>query len=1112
VNAGRLEIDLVSGIARLQRDMQEATGIIRQGASTIDSILSKVGAGLTVGAITLFAKHTVDAIAKMKDLGIEVGTSAEAISRFEAPTRSAGLSLDDTATAMFRMSKAALEAKDPTSKAAQALQAIGISTNQLKGLKADEMFELVARQIAKYSEGIGRNNVMMELFSKSGREMNRVVEEIAKSQALAATVTEQQVEEAKKLGDQMLELKMNSEKMWRGLISEGVPAVNAILKAFIDARKEGSLWDAALRALFETMSLIRGETIDDDLKRVNEAIDLARKNVDRANTGFLGLLHTDEERADLTTKLNKLLAERDRLESVISARGIAEQDARANAGKAPKKPDPNFDPNATANAKIGLDLLVKLREEYAKLNNETQQNVTYERTLIELKKDGYAKLTPERRQEIIDEAKHIDQKLEELRIERMLDAEHKADVEYTDRRGQALADLANSWEDATTEMQQEADLLGLSNVDRQKAILLEKARLDIIAAGGDAAAIRDINKNLQAQLGLLDQINEKQHSLDIWNHLGDMAGEFANALTHGVGSAFDYLKQQAKQLLAEMIAIFAKRWVLQLAAGATGSTALSAAAGQVGEGSLAGSLGNWIGSSSLGTSLFGTAADPAAILASGGMEGLATSGLLGSGGLMSTIGSAMPIIGAVFAAYALYKAFADKGENWQGQLGFGANAHAYTNSGPFGAEGFNFVQGQDATNRAMQAFFASTGGIDRQLAGGLTTDQIARITSNLGGSYATRNDGQPSTFAFGEGDTTAAQQFTLEYLQKKYGTVFDEIDHTFADFIRNYTGDSAGLMQAIGEFAAVMGALQDSPVPGLSIESLRAMQREGEKLNDTFNAVTSAWSQYVDLFYTDAEKQQMGMEMLHHQFETLGVEMPKTREEFRHLIETTDHNSPLFRALLELAPAFADLVPAINDAGDAVGGMINGLARAMEGNPLGRGTDSAFQFGHIPGGSTGTSGTSGSAGTTGTSGIGETGTGTSTPPSDLPEWLAGALGGSTSPLSPAERLEALKQAWMANPTAATSSAYIAYAQQVYGSTRRPTATSSTTSTTPTPGSLARPTTTRAWSRFNPSPSANKPRRRCTCRRSPCSSPASMKSSAAARPQQRRQIWSAVRWR
>jgi hypothetical protein len=155
---------------------------------------------------------------------------------------------------------------------------------------------------------------------------------------------------------------------------------------------------------------------------------------------------------------------------------------------------------------------VKLREEYAKLNNETQQNVTYERTLIELKKDGYAKLTPERRQEIIDEAKRSSTRSSRSSGSRRCSTPStRPIVDYTEARPGARGsrELVG---DATTEMQQELDLLGLSNVDRQKAVLLEKARLDIIAAGGDAAAIRDINENLQAQLGLLDQINEKQQS------------------------------------------------------------------------------------------------------------------------------------------------------------------------------------------------------------------------------------------------------------------------------------------------------------------------------------------------------------------------------------------------------------------------------------------------------------------------------------------------------------------------------------------------------------------------------------------------------------------------
>jgi molybdenum-dependent DNA-binding transcriptional regulator ModE len=88
---------------------------------------------------------------------------------------------------------------------------------------------------------------------------------------------------------------------------------------------------------------------------VNEAIDLTRKNVDRANTGFLGLLHTDEERAELTTKLNALLAERARLETVIShARHRADQDRRAIAGSAARfQGRSEVRPRSGRNAKAG---------------------------------------------------------------------------------------------------------------------------------------------------------------------------------------------------------------------------------------------------------------------------------------------------------------------------------------------------------------------------------------------------------------------------------------------------------------------------------------------------------------------------------------------------------------------------------------------------------------------------------------------------------------------------------------------------------------------------------------------------------------------------------------
>jgi hypothetical protein len=39
-----------------------------------------------------------------------------------------------------------------------------------------------------------------------------------------------------------------------------------------------------------------------------------------------------------------------------------------------------------------------------------------------------------------------------------------------------------------------------------------------------------------------------------------------------------------------------------------------------------------------------------------------------------------------------------------------------------------------------------------------------------------------------------------------------------------------------------------------------------------------------------------------------------------------------------------------------------------------------------------------------------------------------------SPLSPQEQLEVARQAWLANPTAATSGAYLSLARSLYGST------------------------------------------------------------------------------
>lgn len=62
----------------------------------------------------------------------------------------------------------------------------------------------------------------------------------------------------------------------------------------------------------------------------------------------------------------------------------------------------------------------------------------------------------------------------------------------------------------------------------------------------------------------------------------------------------------------------------------------------------------------------------------------------------------------------------------------------------------------------------------------------------------------------------------------------------------------------------------------------------------------------------------MAMADLTDAFADLGIAMPTTQEAFRALVESTDKDSPLWRALIELAPAFHNLVPAVEEVVETV--------------------------------------------------------------------------------------------------------------------------------------------------------------------------------------------------
>ncbi len=362
----------------------------------------------------------------------------------------------------------------------------------------------------------------------------------------------------------------------------------------------------------------------------------------------------------------------------------------------------------------------------------------------------------------------------------------------------------------------------------------------------------------------LGALSEQTRMLD---QMGDVVGDIAGRFSEGWRSGTDAARQYLKRLEYDLLALAGKQFFLNLVANTTTGSIQQAATNGLAN-SVGGSIfGNVTGSLFSGGSLLAsngilnTLASGANSLgltsvsqflggATGAIQGpgLSTAASLG-GDVAGMLGQLGPYAAAAAAAYMLYQAFKDKGENWKGQLGFGSNAQAYTVDGVFGKEGFSTLQGTDSVNQQIRAFFGATGGIDKVLAKSLTGDQIAAIGGNLQSS-------RMREFAFPKNDGTAAEQLKFEYLSQKYAAVFDELNPRIATTIRAFKGTSDELLKMVASFAATqdfLASLNSKDLLGDIAKQIDASQNVIAAAIDRNNLALSAAAMAYDGTAASAE-------------------------------------------------------------------------------------------------------------------------------------------------------------------------------------------------------------------------------------------------------------------
>jgi hypothetical protein len=183
---GALRVSLSADTAQFDEGMRRARASSKQTAGYIRTTLGGVGvsvreglagivAGLSVGLFTAVIKKSLEYAGSLAEVAQQLGVTAKDLQVFRYAAGQVGVSQEQLETGLSKLTitlgKVAAGAEAPT----KALNAIGISADQLKGKDAGEAFRIIADGLQKVTDRSQRAAVEVALFGKTGSSLDNLL-------------------------------------------------------------------------------------------------------------------------------------------------------------------------------------------------------------------------------------------------------------------------------------------------------------------------------------------------------------------------------------------------------------------------------------------------------------------------------------------------------------------------------------------------------------------------------------------------------------------------------------------------------------------------------------------------------------------------------------------------------------------------------------------------------------------------------------------------------------------------------------------------------------------------------------------------------------------------
>ncbi|MBI3866825.1 MAG: hypothetical protein HY290_33515 [Planctomycetia bacterium] len=173
IRAGKAYVEIYGDDNPLQKKLNGVSTKLKSWGGSISSLGTKVfAAGAAVkgalgGAIAVFE----EAGTQLRGMSLRTGASVEALSTLGFVAEQSGVDMEGLETGIRKMQKVLGGADEGSAEAAAALDKLGLSIDQLKGLSPDEQFRRIGARLAAMPDPTLRAAEAMKIFGKSGTSL-----------------------------------------------------------------------------------------------------------------------------------------------------------------------------------------------------------------------------------------------------------------------------------------------------------------------------------------------------------------------------------------------------------------------------------------------------------------------------------------------------------------------------------------------------------------------------------------------------------------------------------------------------------------------------------------------------------------------------------------------------------------------------------------------------------------------------------------------------------------------------------------------------------------------------------------------------------------------------